>query len=129
MAQGKAYTDEQRETIIRSVQMYIKLGYSDAKACILAKVPVTTFNTWVLNDESLRIENESLRNLVSAKARTNIIRAINDQKDLSLSKWWLETKDKDEFSTSVELGMSNELQETLKRIYGSTTEVPTNSKE
>jgi hypothetical protein len=99
--QGKAYTPRQREEIFQSLKPYFTLGYDVKNACILAQVPYTTITTWLEKDNSLRIQVQSWQNMVNAKARQNVVKAINEG-DQAESKWWLERKERNDFSTKSE---------------------------
>jgi hypothetical protein len=104
MAQGKPWN---KEKIIEAIEPYLKLGYSVNKACILAKIPTSTVATWMEKDDSLRKKFESWQNMVSAKARETIARSINkgDKQD---AKWWLERREKKDFSTQQIIGGDGE---------------------
>lgn len=101
MAQGKAFTKEQRERIIESLKYYLELGYSRAKACKFIGFDETTLSKWVVNDESLSMKLTSWENAINVRARANIRDNI-ERGDVNDSKWWSERKEKDEFSTKVE---------------------------
>lgn len=107
MAKGRPWRSGEKEKIIRSVQQYLQLGYSYTKACGFAHFPVQTFNDWLQADESLRIECDSLQNMVTQKARMNIKEAI-ENKDKDLSKWWVEKKEREEFGNKVLLGTEDD---------------------
>lgn len=97
MSQGKKFTNAQKEKIIRSLKKYFKLGYSRNKACELAGFPTSTLQDWTDEDEALRIKINAWQGEPSVAARTVVVASINDgAKDDS--KWWLERKERDEFS-------------------------------
>ena len=113
MAQGKEWD---KTVVVEALRPYFLLGYSVNKACELAQIPHSTVATWIGDDEELRLKIGAWQGEVSSKARQNIIVRIFGQKeeknvegkiikpeiipDLELSQWWLERKDKDEFTTS-----------------------------
>lgn len=99
--QGKAYTKAQREKIIQSIKPYLQLEYDLKNACLLAGVPYTTVRNWVNKDNALSIQIEAWQNMVKAKARQNVVKEINGG-DTQESKWWLERREKKEFSTRTE---------------------------
>lgn len=99
LAQGKAYTDEQRTTIIESLRAYLELGYSRNKACNFVGLDATTLSKWVKDDEALSMKLSSWENLVNTIAISNIKKAIQiegaDEKDTRKeNSWkWLERKE------------------------------------
>ena len=101
MAQGKEFTEKQREEIIQSLEEYLKLGYSRNKACELVGFKPTTLSEWVVKDEGLRIKLQGYENYVNVKARANIVKTIEGG-DVPQSNWWAERKMKGEFSTRTE---------------------------
>lgn len=86
MAQGKKLN---KEEVILALKPYFELGYSRNRACVLAGFPPTTLQTWVDNDEELRIKIRAWRGAVSLEARKSIVKKI-EQGNVGLSKWWLE---------------------------------------
>ena len=48
---GKKRTKTEKEKVIRSLKPYFELGYSLNKACILAKIPSSTVND-ILNENN-----------------------------------------------------------------------------
>lgn len=87
----------------------MKLGYSLTKACNCVKIPRTTVQTWVDENEELRLKITAWQNEPNAKARKNWVKKIKDG-DYPASKDWLERIEKDDFSTRAEIaGPDNEL--------------------
>jgi hypothetical protein len=79
MAQGKAYTPEERETIIRSLQPHLEIGLSRNTACSLIGLPPTTLSEWCKDDEALRMRLTSWENYTTALAVANIQMAIRKE--------------------------------------------------
>lgn len=130
MAQGVAWD---KDKILNEVlKPYFLLGYSVTKACRLAKIPQSTVDTWIQADDELRLLVESWQGMVSAKARSNIVEAIQGAKDkdgntiiqpdINLSKWWLETVDRDEFKKGIELDTTSELKKVINDLLTEDTE-------
>jgi len=105
--QGKPYTKEQREEIIKSLRPYLTLGYDLKNACILAQVTYETVWHWVKADTALLIKIKAWQNMVNAKARQNVAASINEG-DTQESKWWLERKEKKTFSTRTDITTGGE---------------------
>jgi len=104
---------ETRKAIIEAVEKYLKLGFNLTKSCDLAFVPRTTFVTWCKEDPKLRQSVQYWRHYTSVSARETIQTAV-ENKSIDDAKWWLERKDKKDFSTRseiVEVEDDEELQE------------------
>lgn len=107
MAQGKAFTPKQRETIIESLGKNLELGFSRAKSCKMVGLDDTTLSKWVKADEALSMKLQNWENAINRIAMSNIRQQINsevDEKDnrKEMTKWWAERKMKDDFSTRTE---------------------------
>lgn len=99
MAQGKQWDKEQ---IVQTLKPYLQLGYSVKKACKLAQFPDSTFYDWINNDDLLRAKVEAWQGMISAKARQNVASSV-DKGNVEDSKWWLERREKREWSTRQEI--------------------------
>jgi hypothetical protein len=105
--QGKAFTEEQKDTIIQSLQDYLELGFSRNRACKMVGLsPVTLFN-WIKADESLGIKIEGWQNSVNKVVIANLRDAILKEAEMDdsrkdTSKWWAERRMRKDFATKVE---------------------------
>ncbi len=79
MAQGKAFTQKQRETIIESLRPYLEMGFSRNKACKFIGLDPTTLSKWVQDDEALSIKLVAWENVNQALALANIHKAIENE--------------------------------------------------
>ncbi len=95
--QGKAYTGQQKQKIIKSLSTYLKLGYSLKKACELAKFQYNTIWNWTQKDPVLLIKINAWQSTISVKARKVLVGKIQ-KGDVGLSKWWLERMEKEDFN-------------------------------
>jgi hypothetical protein len=107
MAQGKAYTPEQREMIITSLQDYLELGFSRNKACDLIGLPPMTLCNWIKNDEALGIKIQGWENAINKVVLANLVDAIKKESEMDdarkeTTKWWAERKMKADFSVKTE---------------------------
>lgn len=112
MAQGKAFTKEQKTMIIQSLQPYLEMGFSRNKACELIGLPPQTLSNWSIEDEALGIKLQGWENTLNALAISNIASALQVEAESEdarkdTSKWWLERKMKTEFSPKVEQEVTN----------------------
>ena len=80
MAQGKAFTPEERTTIIESLRPYLEMGFSRNKACRFIGLDPTTLSKWVVDDESLSMKLTSWENVNTALALAVIHQTIQNEK-------------------------------------------------
>lgn len=129
MSQGKAWD---KDEVIQALEPYFKTGCSIAKACDYAGIPRTTVQTWVENDEQLRLKVTAWQNQISAKARQNWrdkIEAGDTQKSIE----WLSKKEKDEFADRTEhtgdqgSPIAIDITSQLEKVYGAAASVSSNS--
>jgi transposase-like protein len=80
MSQGKAFTPEERETIIQSLRPYLEMGFSRNKACRFIGLPPQTLSNWVVEDESLGMKLTSWENVNTALALAVIHQTIQNEK-------------------------------------------------
>lgn len=107
MSQGKAYTEEERKNILESLRPYLELGFSRSKACKFIGFDETTLSKWANADEVLSMKLEGWENAINTVAMANIRDAINKEGEMDdarkeTTKWWLERRMKQDFSTKVE---------------------------
>lgn len=106
MAQGKEWNKEEVLTILED---FFKLGCSVSKACDYAGIPRTTVQTWIDNDEELRLKITAWQNELNIAARRTLANALKKKKNPSVSTAfeWLGKKEKDEFSERKEITGAN----------------------
>ena len=105
--QGREWTKEERTTIVQSLKPYLELGFSRNKACSFVGIAPSTISNWVSEDESLGILLTSYENVINTVAMANIRDAINKEAEMDdnrkeTTKWWLERRMKEDFSTKTE---------------------------
>jgi hypothetical protein len=86
MAQGKAFTKEERERIIESLRPYLEMGFSRNKSCRFIGLDPTTLSKWVVDDESLSMKLVSWENVNTALALANIHQALKNESILATEK-------------------------------------------
>lgn len=128
MAQGKAFTPEQREEIIKSIQPYLEMGFSRNKACAFIGLPGQTLSNWVKDDEALGIKLMSFENTLSALALANVHKSLRAEAEMEgaridNSKWYLERKE-DSFKPKQDITSDDEKIEASKIIITSQGEEP-----
>ena len=77
-------------------------GLTDLEACLYADIGTTTLYNYCEENPDFRERKEQLKQHPTAKARLNVTEEIENG-NAELSKWWLERKAKDEFSTKQEV--------------------------
>lgn len=82
MSQGKAFTKEQRESIIESLRPYLELGFSRSKSCKMVGLDESTLSKWAQADEALSIKLSGWENVNSALALANVHQAIQNENAL-----------------------------------------------
>ena len=107
MAQGKAFTKEERESIMESLKPFIEAGFSRNKACFAIKLEPTTLSKWVQADESLSMKLTGWENTMGMLALANVYSGLQKESETEdprkeTSKWYLERRMKDQFSTRQE---------------------------
>ena len=85
------------DDVLEKLEMYFTKGLSDREACLLANInPSTLYNYCNEHPEFLE-RKELLKEKIKTRAKLNVAEAI-ENKDVDISKWYLERKAKDEFS-------------------------------
>lgn len=85
--------------------------FTDNEACVYAGISKNTLYRYIEKNPEFWNQKELLKDKPKMKAKMNIINSINN-KDIETSKWYLERKSKDEFSTKVENEITWELKTT-----------------
>lgn len=98
MSQGKAW---KKDEVLEILEPYFKLGCNVTKACAYAGIPKSTVQTWLDNDEELRLKVTAWQNEASVQARKTWIRGL--KKNSSDAQNWLTKKEKDEFAERKEV--------------------------
>lgn len=107
MAQGREWTKEQKSDIIQSLQPFLEMGLSRNKACEAIGLAPGTLSNWVKDDEALGMKLKGWENAMNMLAVANIRQALQKEAETEdarkdTSKWFLERRMKDEFSTRSE---------------------------
>lgn len=100
------------------IQPFLQLGYSFHKSCLFAEIPYTSLILYYNEDENFRNKCERERSIVSLTARRNLVNAIKGKEEIrnkdgvilqeaqspsiDVSKEWLETQEKDDWSKRTE---------------------------
>ena len=98
MAQG---VERNKEEVIRTLEPFFKLGCNVKKACAYAGIPYTTVDTWIQNDDDLRVKITAWQHEISTRAR-QVLRKQIEENNPAISLEWMKRKEKDEFSDRQE---------------------------
>lgn len=100
MAGGRptVMTDE----LVNKLEYGFMKGLNTTECCHYADISRQTFYNYCEDNPGFMDRIEELKSNPSTKAKLNIVEAI-EQGDADLSKWWLERRNKDEFSLKQEI--------------------------
>ena len=90
------------EEIVSKLEYGFMKGLNVTECCHYADISRQTYYEYLEKNPGYSDRIEELRSKPSARAKLNITEAIENG-DTDLSKWWLERKNKDEFSTKQEV--------------------------
>ena len=96
---GTTFCDE----IMQELKESFKNGMNNTEACLNTNISERIFYNVLEQNEKLKDYFKLLRENINMIAKQNIVNKIKGSKDIELSKWWSERKNKKEFSTRQEL--------------------------
>lgn len=96
------------ESTIKKLEYAFLKGMSDKEACIFADITQQTLYNYCNAHPEYFERKELLKEMPKVKAKINIVEGIENG-DTELSKWYLERKAKDEFSTKQDVDVSGSL--------------------
>ena len=118
MAKSKNLGGRPEELLKSEKVNQLKTAFSDGltidQACVYAKISKQTYYNHIEKYPEFLDEINALRQNISILAKRNVVNRIKEGDEIS-SKWWLERKDKDEFSLKTETQLSGEVTE--KVVY------------
>lgn len=90
------------EETIQKLEYAFMRGLTDLEACLFADIGKSTLYNYCEENPAFMERKEALKQHPTAKARLNVTEAIENGNE-DLSKWWLERKARDEFSTKQQI--------------------------
>jgi len=90
------------EEVVQKLEYAFMRGLTDVEACLYANISRSTLHNYCEEHPEFLDRKEELKQHPTAKARLNVTEAIENGNE-ELSKWWLERKAKNEFSTKQEV--------------------------
>lgn len=92
---------------LRKLEEAFAMGCTDVEACLYANIGKSTLYTYQAENEGFLERKEELKESLKLHAKSNLSRSIKIDEDVDNSKWYLERKAKQEFSTKVESENTN----------------------
>jgi hypothetical protein len=89
-------------SVLQKLEYSFKRGYSNAEACLHAEISERTLYDYLKDHEGFSQKCSILKNNMLLKAK-EIVNDRIEAKDLDTAKWYLERKNKDEFSLRTDL--------------------------
>ena len=102
MAENVGRPTVMTEEALQKLEYAFMRGLNDVEACLYANIGTTTLYNYCTEHEDFRERKEELKKQPTAQAKLNVYEAI-EKKDVDVSKWYLERRAKDEFSTKQEI--------------------------
>lgn len=90
------------EKMLQKLTMAFANGLTDREACLFVWISNSSLYNYCKEFPEFLEQKEALKRKPIIKAKLNIVEKLN-QKDLETSKWYLERKAKEEFSTKQEI--------------------------
>ena len=103
MARPKVIND----TLLAKLEYAFKRGYSNAEACLHANIDEATLYRYFKDHEEFSKKSKVLKSNMLLKAK-EIVNDRIEEKDLDTAKWYLERRNKDEFSPRTDLKHEND---------------------
>lgn len=90
------------DAVVAKLEYGFMKGLNVTECCHYADISRNCFYEYLEKNPDFKDRIEELRSNPSTKAKLNVVEAIENG-DTDLSKWWLERRNKDEFSTKQEI--------------------------
>ena len=98
--QGVAY---KKDEVLEALRPLLQLGYSVTNACGQIGIAEETVHVWLKKNPALLAKVRAWQEMASNAARHVLVKSIVEDKDQDNAKWWLERKQKAEFSQRQEV--------------------------
>jgi len=94
--------------VMQELKNAFRLGMNNTESCLDANISERIFYMVMKENEKLKEYFELLQKNVNMIAKRNIANKIIDKKDIELSKWWSERKNKKEFGNNIDVTTGGE---------------------
>lgn len=95
--------------IIGKLKEAFAIGANIKQACYYAEIHVSTYHDWVNKNPALLKEFERMRQRLPLAAKTNIASAIQNAKDIGLSKWLVERQEPEDYAETLKIADASEV--------------------
>lgn len=93
------------EAVIQKLEYGFAKGLTDAQCCDFADISPATLYSYCKENPKFSERKELLKERPTIKAKFNVAEALENG-DIDMSKWYLERRAKEEFSTKQDIGIS-----------------------
>jgi ACT domain-containing protein len=90
------------DAVVAKLEYGFMKGLNVTECCHYADISRNCFYEYLEKNPDFKDRIEELRSNPSTKAKLNVVEVIENG-DTDLSKWWLERRNKDEFTTKQEI--------------------------
>lgn len=105
------------EAMIGKLELLFAQGLSDREACLIADISPSTLYDYCTENPDFAERKELLKDKPKIKAKLNVAEAI-ENKDIDMSKWYLERKAKEEFSAKQTIDATVSYEDNLRKLIG-----------
>jgi len=95
--------------VVRQLKEAFSIGATVKQACYYAEIAESTYYDWILKNPKLGEEFTKMRQRLPLAAKTNIASAIQNMKDIGLSKWLVERTEPDAYGETLNLKHQGDL--------------------
>jgi hypothetical protein len=88
------------ERVLSKLEHAFAVGATDGEACFFAEIGKDVLYNYIKKSPEFHDRKEALKQKPVLLAKTNVIKKLQ-QEDIDTSKWYLERKSKEEFSTKT----------------------------
>lgn len=89
--------------IVTKLKEAFAIGATIEQACYYAEISPRTYYRWVEKNPKLSHEFDLMRQKLPLAAKTNLAKAIQEDKDIGLSRWLVERRESDSYGEKVKL--------------------------
>lgn len=97
--------------VLQKLEYAFMMGCTDTEACLYADIGTSTLYDYQNNHPEFTERKEQLKDNLKLRSKLNLGESITVERDVDNSKWYLERKAKNEFSTKVEQDVTSKGQQ------------------
>ena len=103
------------EETLNKLTLAFSKGLSDREACLFANISQQTLYNYCNANPAFLEQKERLKEKPQMQAKLNVVEGIENG-DIELSKWYLERKNKGEFSTKQDIGITGSVNNPFENL-------------